>query len=165
MRNVTPDRGGGGGGYSTDAWVGRCGAGVQTLTLFKTQFSDFPYDKCRFPLYFILTARNAILSGCYLLPHYISVSRASSLGGGGREGVGGSTPKRACSQAIYLGELAMLEVITVKKIVGFTHHTVKYGPSISWKQLLVIGINNANKIISKSYLYMRLINANLMLYG
>ena len=33
---------GGGGGYSTDAWVGRCGLGVQTLTLFKTQFSDFP---------------------------------------------------------------------------------------------------------------------------
>ena len=32
------------------------------------------YDKCRFPLYFILTARNAILSGGYLLPHYISVS-------------------------------------------------------------------------------------------
>ena len=30
------------GGYSTDAWVGRCGPGVQTLTLFKTQFSDFP---------------------------------------------------------------------------------------------------------------------------
>ena len=29
-------------GYSTDAWVGRCGPGVQTLTLFKTQFSDFP---------------------------------------------------------------------------------------------------------------------------
>ena len=25
-----------GGGYSTDAWVGRCGPGVQTLTLFKT---------------------------------------------------------------------------------------------------------------------------------
>ena len=33
---------GGGGGYSTDAWVGRCDLGVQTLTLFKTQFSDFP---------------------------------------------------------------------------------------------------------------------------
>ena len=32
------------------------------------------YDKCRFPLYFILTARNAILSGGYLLPHYLSVS-------------------------------------------------------------------------------------------
>ena len=32
---------GGGGGYSTDAWVGRCGPGVQTLTLFETQFSDF----------------------------------------------------------------------------------------------------------------------------
>ena len=31
----------GGGGYSTDALVGRCGPGVQTLTLFKTQFSDF----------------------------------------------------------------------------------------------------------------------------
>ena len=30
------------GGYSTDAWVGRCGPGVQTLTLFKTQLSDFP---------------------------------------------------------------------------------------------------------------------------
>ena len=29
---------------------------------------------CRFPLYFILTARNAIVSGGYLLPHYISVS-------------------------------------------------------------------------------------------
>ena len=31
-----------GGGYSTDAWVGRCGPGIQTLTLFKIQFSDFP---------------------------------------------------------------------------------------------------------------------------
>ena len=30
------------GGYSTDAWVERCGPGVETLTLFKTQFSDFP---------------------------------------------------------------------------------------------------------------------------
>ena len=28
-------------GYSKDAWVGRCDPGVQTLTLFKTQFSDF----------------------------------------------------------------------------------------------------------------------------
>ena len=44
MRNVTLDLGGGGGvgRNPTDAWVGRCGAGVQTLTLFKTQFSDFP---------------------------------------------------------------------------------------------------------------------------
>ena len=41
MRNVTLDPGGGG-GYSTNAWVGRYGPGVQTLTLFKTQFSDFP---------------------------------------------------------------------------------------------------------------------------
>ena len=43
---LEPCGGGGGGGggevYSTDAWVGRCGPGVQTLTLFKTQFSDFP---------------------------------------------------------------------------------------------------------------------------
>ena len=40
-RNIhTPPRGRG--GYSTDAWVGRCGPGVQTLTLFNTQFSDFP---------------------------------------------------------------------------------------------------------------------------
>ena len=34
----------GGGGYSTDAWVGRCGPGVQTLTLFKTQFSDSKFS-------------------------------------------------------------------------------------------------------------------------
>ena len=40
MRNVTLDPGEG--GYPTDAWVVRCGLGVQTLTLFKTQFSDFP---------------------------------------------------------------------------------------------------------------------------
>ena len=33
-----------------------------------------PLNKCRFPLYFILTASNAILSGGYLLPHCISVS-------------------------------------------------------------------------------------------
>ena len=42
MRNVTLGPGGRGGEYSTAAWVGRCGPGVQTLTLFKTQFSDFP---------------------------------------------------------------------------------------------------------------------------
>ena len=41
--------------------------------------------------------------------------RASSLGGGRQEGEGRSTPKRACSQAIYLGELAMLEVISLLK--------------------------------------------------
>ena len=61
-------------------------------------------DKFRFSLYFILTARNAILSGGYLLPHYISVS-------------------------IYLGELAMLEVL--QKDCRLTHHAVKYGPSLS----------------------------------
>ena len=54
-------------------------------------FKKHPYDKCRFPLYFILTARNVILSGGYLLPHYISVS-------------------------IDLEELAMLEVITAKRL-------------------------------------------------
>ena len=27
---------------STDVWVGRCGWGTQTLTLFKTEISDFP---------------------------------------------------------------------------------------------------------------------------
>ena len=48
-------------------------------------------NKCRFPLYFILTVSNAILSRGYLLPHYISVS-------------------------IDLGELAMLEVITAKRL-------------------------------------------------
>ena len=31
---------GGEGGNQTDAWVGRCGPGVETLTLFKTQFPD-----------------------------------------------------------------------------------------------------------------------------
>ena len=30
------------GGYSTDVWVGRCGRGAQSLTLFKTEISDFP---------------------------------------------------------------------------------------------------------------------------
>ena len=30
------------GGYSTDVWVGRCGWDTQTLTLFKTEISDFP---------------------------------------------------------------------------------------------------------------------------
>ena len=30
------------GRYSTDVWVGRCGWGAQTLTLFKTEISDFP---------------------------------------------------------------------------------------------------------------------------
>ena len=29
-------------GHSTDVWVGRCGWGAQTLTLFKTVISDFP---------------------------------------------------------------------------------------------------------------------------
>ena len=42
MRNVTLDPAGEGEGYSKDAWVGRWGPCVQTLTLFKTQFSDFP---------------------------------------------------------------------------------------------------------------------------
>ena len=34
-----------GGAYSTDAWVGRCGLGVEPLTQFKTKFSDitFPF--------------------------------------------------------------------------------------------------------------------------
>ena len=31
-----------GGGFSTEVWVGRCGSGAQTLTLFKTEISDFP---------------------------------------------------------------------------------------------------------------------------
>ena len=31
-----------GGGHSTDVWVGMCGSGAQTLTLFKTEISDFP---------------------------------------------------------------------------------------------------------------------------
>ena len=83
---------------------------VKTQGLKPRDYKKHPSDKCRFPLYFILTARNAILSGGYLLPHY------SSLGGWGREGERGSIPERACSQAIYLGELAMLEVITVKRL-------------------------------------------------
>ena len=39
-----------------------------------------------------------------------------------------------------------------KTIVGFMHHTVKYGPSISWKQLLV-GIDN--KPIYEKKLFLR----------
>ena len=29
------------GGYSKDVWEGRCGPGVEALTLFKTQLSHF----------------------------------------------------------------------------------------------------------------------------
>ena len=42
LQRCLPWRNGGGGGYSTDASVGKCGPGVQTMTLFKTQFFDFP---------------------------------------------------------------------------------------------------------------------------
>ena len=55
-------------------------------------YKKHSYDKCHFPLYFILSARNAILSGVYLLPHYISVSiyliacEQSLLALGGRRG-------------------------------------------------------------------------------
>ena len=38
----SPGGGGGGGGYLTESRVGRCGPAAQTLTLFKTQISDFP---------------------------------------------------------------------------------------------------------------------------
>ena len=31
-----------GGGYSIYPWVGRCGAALHTLTLFKTNIADFP---------------------------------------------------------------------------------------------------------------------------
>ena len=46
---VSPE-GGGGGGYSTNVWVGMCGWGTQTLTLFKTEISDFstPFKKVIF---------------------------------------------------------------------------------------------------------------------
>ena len=33
---------GGGGGYSINPWVGRCGAAPHTLTLFKTNIADSP---------------------------------------------------------------------------------------------------------------------------
>ena len=55
-----------------------------------------------------------LIASLYLCIYLFGSLRASSLEGGGREGERGSTPKRACSQAIYLGELAMLEVNTVK---------------------------------------------------
>ena len=65
---------------------------VKTSGLKPGDYKKHSYDECRFPLYFILTARNAILSGGYLLPHYISVSiylvacEQALLGvGGGRE--------------------------------------------------------------------------------
>ena len=47
---------------------------VKTYGLKPGDYKKHTYDKFRFPLYFILTGRNAILSGGYLLPHYISVS-------------------------------------------------------------------------------------------
>ena len=67
-----------------------------------------------------------LIASLYLCIYLFGSLRASSLGGGGgggkgkwREGEGGGgnpSPKRACSQAIYLGELSMLEVITVKRL-------------------------------------------------
>ena len=60
-----------------------------------------------------------LIASLYLCIYLFGSLRASSLGGGGGEGERGSTPKRACSQAIYLlylGELAMLEVITVERL-------------------------------------------------
>ena len=38
----------GGGGGATAGWTGRCGPGVETLTLFKTKLSDFtiPLRQC-----------------------------------------------------------------------------------------------------------------------
>ena len=62
---------------------------VKTQGLKPGDSKKHSYDKCRFPLYFILTARNTILSGGYLLPHYISVSMVAceqallGVGGGG----------------------------------------------------------------------------------
>ena len=47
---------------------------VKTQGLKPGDYKKHSYDKCCFPLYFIMTARNVILSGGYLLPHYISVS-------------------------------------------------------------------------------------------
>ena len=58
--------------------------------------------------------------------------------GSGFEDPGGTPPPRIprSTPPPPGGELAMLEVITVN--AGFTHHTVKYGPRRSWKQLLVV---------------------------
>ena len=45
-------------------------------------YKKHSYDKCRFPLYFILTARNAILSGgLYLCIYLFDSLRASLLAG------------------------------------------------------------------------------------
>ena len=49
---------------------------VKTLGLRPGDFKKHPYFKCRFPLYFILTARNAILSGvtyCLTISLYLSI--------------------------------------------------------------------------------------------
>ena len=60
---------------SLESWIWRkCRFALGVKGLKPGDYKKHLYDKCRFPLYFILTARNAILSGGYLLPHYISVS-------------------------------------------------------------------------------------------
>ena len=90
-----------------------------------------------------MTARNAILSGGYLLPHYISVSiylvacEQALLGvGGGRGKEDPPHPKESLLAGYLFGGIGDAGGYHCKKIVGFTHHTV-YDPSISWKQLLV----------------------------
>ena len=108
-------------------------------------YKKHSHDKCLFPLYFILTARNAILSGGYLLPHYISVfiylvaCEQALLGVGGREGERGIHPQESLLAGYLFGGIGDAGGYHCLKIVGlkFMHHTVKYGPSISWKQLLV----------------------------
>ena len=42
MQEYVRSPGGGGGGYSINPWVGRCGATPHTLTLLETNIVDFP---------------------------------------------------------------------------------------------------------------------------
>ena len=75
---------------------------VKTLGLKPGDYKKPSYDKCRFPLYFILTARNAILSGGYLLPLYISVSIYLVACEQALLGVGGGRGKRIHPQESLL---------------------------------------------------------------
>ena len=87
------------------------------------------YDKCRVPLYFILTARNAILSGGCLLPHYISVSiylvacEQALLGVGGGRGKEDPPPRELARRLSIWGNWRCWRLSLLKDCRLFAPHS------------------------------------------
>ena len=63
------------------------------------------------------------IASLYLCIYLFGSLRASSLGGGGGRGKEDPPPRELARKAIYLGELAMLEVITVKDCRLYAPHS------------------------------------------